>query len=419
MYGPRGVVAAINYPVLQDVVLPQFFEMVEDTGLLDQYHKQEKRAKLTNGAEILFRSMDKPDWIRGVELSWFFIDEGRHLTRSAWDILVGRLRQKGYTHSGWVCSTPNGYDWMYDLFHDNSDLRLENAHWFGAPTRENSRNLDEDYMADLENNFHGRWYEQEVLGHFVGVMSGAVFPQWDPAIHTRDVKYDPKLPLYSFWDFGIGDLGVVLFAQIDHEEHRLPSGGIEYSKVLKFIGVLEGKDRNAADWAREWKNWLDRNTGGRRPNMNIGDPAGRARQTATGTSVIEALTAEGVPMVPAPKKPPDYSIRILANMMAGDKVLVDRETCSVLSRALSGYHFKVDDAGNKTGTMPIHDWTSHYADAARYGAAQLLSYYPSRSSAPARPRPGPGTMGYVIGQIEDNDTADRLIGHEEPVVTLF
>ena len=32
----------------------------------------------------------------------------------------GRLRQQEYNHAGWVCSTPNGFDWMFDFFHPDS-----------------------------------------------------------------------------------------------------------------------------------------------------------------------------------------------------------------------------------------------------------------------------------------------------------
>ena len=35
-YGPRGCLAAINYPVLKDVVLPQFFEMLDGSDLLSR-----------------------------------------------------------------------------------------------------------------------------------------------------------------------------------------------------------------------------------------------------------------------------------------------------------------------------------------------------------------------------------------------
>src|SRR6266498_4634690 len=144
-----------------------FFALMDGAGLwktgseTTSWEKSKKRARLVadcgcadrrkckHESIILFRSLDRPNWMRGVELSWFFIDEGRHVTRNAWNILWGRLRQKGYEHAGWVCSTPNGYDWMYDLFHPESDGQLPGAEWFGASTMANKDNLDDDYIKSL------------------------------------------------------------------------------------------------------------------------------------------------------------------------------------------------------------------------------------------------------------------------------
>jgi hypothetical protein len=418
LYGPRGMITAVNYPNLMDAVLPQFFDIIEGTDLLVSYERQRKIAHLKNGAEIYFRSLDDPNNIRGVELAWFFIDEGRNVDRRSWDILVGRLRQKGYEHQGWVCSTPNGWDWMWQLFHDDSPDKLDSAKWYGASTMDNKSNLPEGYTEDLATAYNGDWYRQEVLGEFVGLMAGAVYPHWRPGEYAVELAYDPTLPLYSFWDFGIGDLGVCLFAQIDHVEYPAEDGRTLYKKRLKFLDAIEAKDWTAADWAQAWHKWLDLNTGGRKPNMNVGDPAGRQRQMASGTSVMDALAAEGVTVIPAPKKPQDYAIRILDNMMAGDLVLVDQGKCSRLSAAFATHHWKVDDNGNRIGTSAIHDWTSHFSDAARYGATSLLSYFPTLSDKPEAQAFESNQMGYLLDQIDNPETGwigDDLEG-EKPLL---
>jgi hypothetical protein len=411
MYGPRGMITATNYPNLMDAVLPQFFEIIEGTDLLISYERQRKIAHLKNGADIYFRSLDDPNNIRGVELAYFAIDEGRNVDRRSWDILVGRLRQKGYDHRGWVCSTPNGWDWMWQIFHEDSPEHLPQAKWYGASTLANAENLPKEYIDDLALSYNGDWYRQEVLGEFVGLMAGAVFPHWHPKTHTTEITYDPELPLYSFWDFGIGDLGVCLFAQIDHLELPQPDGRTFFKKRLKFLDIIEAKDWTAADWAQAWHDWLDLNTGGRKPNMNIGDPAGRQRTMVSGTSVMEALSAEGVNVIPAPKKPQDYSIRILDNMMAGNLVLADGAKCARLSGAFATHHWKTDDNGTRVGVTPIHDWTSHFADAARYGAAVLLSFRPEITEKPPGEAFHTGQMGYILDQIDNPETG--WIGDEQ------
>lgn len=395
--GARGLCAAINYPVLKDVVLPEFWEITEGTGLVKQYIKSEKKAILKNGAEILFRSLDEPNKLRGVQLSWFFIDEGRHVNRSAWDILVGRLRQPGFAHGGWVCSTPNGYDWMWELFHEDSPFHLNTAQWYGASTYANAKHLPPEYLDDLKVSYSGKWYDQEVLGEFVGLQHGAVFPEWDPVKFSGDVRYNPELPLYSFWDFGVGDLGVCIFAQIEHKEELTPSG-TKYIPYLYILDAHEEKDWGAAEWAAWWKRWLDENTHGRRPDSSWGDPAGKQRSMATGTSVIDALRAQGVPVNPAPKKAPDYGILILRNMMAGGRVLANKEKASRVASALSTHKWPTDDQGNRIGSQPVHDWTSHYAAALRYGAAAKLTHFPRRASKPVEHVPE-NTMQHVRDQI--------------------
>lgn len=396
--------------------------MVEGTDLLVEYRKSEKKAILKGNAEILFRSLDRPNWMRGLELSWFFIDEGRHVTKEAWDILIGRLRQPGFAHAGWVCSTPNGFDWMWSLFHPESPDHWGNARYFPATTFENRTHLPGEYIRDLQANYKGKWFEQEVLGEFVGLMHGAVFPHWNSREYLVEVPHDPDLPLYSFWDYGVGDPGVVIFAQVAHREERTPDGSV-YVPELRVLGYLEQKDWAPKEWAAAWRRWLKENVGGRRPDANYGDPAGKQRTSASGTSVVDELAAAGIAVVPARKKPPDYAIRILDTMMAGGRVLVDRNKAPRVGAAIATHRWPTDDAGNRTGNSPVHDWTSHFCDALRYGATALFSPFPRRRPHAPKARPQPGTMGHIVEQILKPEPhkwlgqpAEKRVDWQPPVV---
>jgi phage terminase large subunit len=411
LFGPRGCCAAISYPVLKDVVVPSFFGVIEGTGLLLDYVKSEKKAIIRNGpdrgtAEILFRSLDNPNAIRGVELSWFFIDEAARTTREAFDILNGRLRQPGYAHAGWVCSTPNGYDWMWSVFSPDSPAHYLGAEIYEASTLSNAAHLPSEYIDSLEATYEGKWYEQEVLGHFVGLMAGGALPHWDPQRYLQPVPFDPSpdVTLHTFWDFGVGDLGVCEFAQLAWQEKRLASGAIEYVPVLKFVDVIEATDWGVKEWAAAYRAKLEElsSIAGRpvTPRSNFGDPAGQQRNTVTGTSIINALAAKNIVVRPAPKRSPDLGLLILDNMMAGGRVLVDSTNCPRVSAAFSTHRFAVDENGNRTANRPVHDWTSHFCDAARYGAVSLLSLFPRRSQPAEKDPPGPGTFGHMVGELD-------------------
>ncbi|MEM2973010.1 MAG: hypothetical protein QXS50_02530 [Candidatus Caldarchaeum sp.] len=419
-WGPRGCVAAINYPVLKDVVLPLFFEMVDGTGLLLDYIRSEKKALLVpyddNGVpnrklvkkngegavEILFRSLDQPNWMRGLELSWFGIDEGRHVNGEAWDILYGRLRQRGYLHRGFVCSTPNGFDWMWQKFHPDSPNRLADSRWYGAPTFDNRRNLPPEYIDSLLATYQGRFLRQEVYGEFVGTVEGAVFFEYDPSRHSgKNIRYNPKLPLYSFWDFGMGDLGVVVFAQVEWVKWK-PEGASQEVLVPKLyiLDALEATDRTSAEWVKVFERHV-REVYGITPDdveLNICDPAGRQRSISTGRSVVQDLYAYGLTVVPAPKKPIDYAIRILNNMLASDRVLISSRAERVAA-AMASHKWNIDSSGVRVGTTPVHDWTSHFCDAIRYGVAMLLTHEAKRTPPKRKETFSPDQWGYIEQQL--------------------
>ena len=402
---PRGAVLAIHYNELDDVVLPEFFEIVEGTGILKNYEKSKRKATLMNGAEILFRSLDNPNWRRGLQLSWFFIDEARNVSYEAWKVLIGRLRQPGYKHSGWLATTPNGFDWVYDLFHPEGERhQADRYEWVPASTMDNQANLPEGYIDDLMGNYEGNYLRQEVYGEFVGVAEGAVFSKWNLHKHLQPVAYDPALPLYSTWDFGVGDLQVVEYAQVEYVQKEVfqdAEGNTRsiFVPKLRFLDVIEGKDMGAKEWARIHKEWLATNIGpSAKTKANFGDPAGKQRSAGSATSVIQDLAAEGVTIYAAPKRPPDYGIRILNNMMEGDRVVADKDRCSRLGAAFSTFRWNVDARGNRIGNKPVHDWTSHYATAAYYLANSILDFNAKRHTKPKEQFP-PGSAGDIQRQI--------------------
>ena len=125
-HSPHGLIAAVSYPALRDIIIPKLEEICYLTGIADferDFQKSTMTLTLKNGALIRLRSLDKPDnIIRGPEYSWAFIDEGRNVALEDWKLITGRLRQKGYKRAAFVASTPNGFDWMHRVFHEEGDL---------------------------------------------------------------------------------------------------------------------------------------------------------------------------------------------------------------------------------------------------------------------------------------------------------
>ncbi len=159
--GSLGVIGAPTYPMLRDATARTFFALLPPS-LIARYNKTEGHLILRNGSEILFRSLDAPDRLRGLNLAWFWLDEAPLCGYYAWQVLKGRLRQRGYATAGWATGTPKGRDGFARDF----ELAQRPSHaLFRASTWTNAHNLPPDYISEL--GYSGAFAKQEIEGLFV------------------------------------------------------------------------------------------------------------------------------------------------------------------------------------------------------------------------------------------------------------
>ena len=182
-HGSLGFIGAPTYPMLRDATARAFFDLLPRDAIRD-YSKSEGHLRLVNGSEILFRSLDEPDHARGVNLAWFWLDEAPLAGYYAWQILKGRLRQRGYATAGWATGTPHGRDGFWRDF----EQRPRPSHaLFRAATYANLHNLPPDYIAEL--GYSGAFRQQEVFGLFVA-FEGLVYT-FDPSPQGHVRAPDP------------------------------------------------------------------------------------------------------------------------------------------------------------------------------------------------------------------------------------
>ena len=163
--GTLGLVAAPTYPMLRDATLRAYQEILGNTMEL---HKGEMLGKLANGAEILFRSADNPDRLRGPNLHWAHLDEGALCPPGTWEVIIGRLRADGGAGPCFVTSTPKGRNWLYK---HAGEMRIFRAH-----TRDNPY-LSREFVDSLEASYTGKFAAQELAGEFVA-FEGLVYDEF-------------------------------------------------------------------------------------------------------------------------------------------------------------------------------------------------------------------------------------------------
>jgi len=168
--GETGMIVAPNSIALKNVILPELSKW----GILDSWEYRgpqsaEPGLHAPNGTRVLLESANndrKIERLRGPTLAWFWMDEAAIIPKKAWNILTGRLRTGNYRNA-WITTTPRGFNWVYDVFHPESDNQIKSVNnVLGVPSYANPH-LPIDYRRDILGEWEGHFRQQEVLGAFV------------------------------------------------------------------------------------------------------------------------------------------------------------------------------------------------------------------------------------------------------------
>jgi hypothetical protein len=110
---------------------------------------------------------------------------------------------------GFAVWTPKGYDWVYERF---VARQVEGYETVVAKPFENRFLLDKvpDYYSRLKSSYDARFYDQEVLGQYLTLHAGNVYPAFERAGNTGSVEVDDALPLLWALDFNVDPMCSVI-----------------------------------------------------------------------------------------------------------------------------------------------------------------------------------------------------------------
>lgn len=146
------------------------------------------------GTDILLRSGDDPDKIRGLSVHDVFIDESREFPdNEVYLIAIGRMSESddGQFH---ITSSPKGKDWTYDLYtNSENDIEL-----IVQKTSENPF-LPENYESELRKAYTSKFAKQELEADIVSLTAGVFDPSW----FIRWDNYIPSKGGVRYWDTAV------------------------------------------------------------------------------------------------------------------------------------------------------------------------------------------------------------------------
>lgn len=210
--------------------------------------------------------------------------------------------------------------------------------------------LDADELEEAKRTMGEDRYEQEFECSFEAAIQGAYYAQEMKTATTTgrvtNVPYDPAVGVTTAWDLGIGDSTAIFFAQYVGQEIRI----IDY---YESSGV--GLDHYAKVLSEKGYHYVE----------HILPHDVQVKELGTGKSRIETLDALGISDITiAPKLAVDDGIQAARSMIA--RCWFDEEDCARGIEALRQYRREFDERLKTWRGRPLHDWTSHGADAFRY-----------------------------------------------------
>lgn len=392
----RGAVIRNTYPDLISTVIKDVREVVPETiGTLTMGHPPELNLDfdLEDGtrvvANVIFLALDKPEdqrKIRGLNVTWIYVNEVKELERAVFDMLTTRADR--YPQIGWstwsgVFGDTNAWDqdhWLeelaklsakkeivgYEFFVQPGAVMKVNGKWIVNQAAENPAAVKTGYYERAVQGKREEWIRVNLANEIGYSFDGKpVHKEYSDTFHVSPVPLIPFAGLcYVGLDFGLTPAAVFWQRQ----------------KNGQWWGFdeLVATDQNNAEFAvnlkvrcAEWRAKV--------PGINFifrGDPSGDNRSMTDGRTTFQMYRLAGVSAQPCSSNDPqlrrDALHRPLSrNLDGGIPGLLLALHMHMLRKALSGAwcyrRIKVGGSSEKFKDEAEKNEFSHVGEAAEYG----------------------------------------------------
>lgn len=303
-----------------------------------------------NGAQIRLYGADNAERLRGLYFDGLAADEAQDIRPSTLtQIILPALSDR----QGWLdlSGTPKGWG---NLLGETYKRAKDDPEWFVQVIRASQTGIiPADELERLRRSMPVNEYEQEFECSFDAAITGAYYAEAIRRLETAGgvcaVPYDPMFRVHTVWDLGISDSMSIWFYQVVGREIRV----IDY-----YEAAGHGLEHYASMLTQKGYSY----------GQHFGPHDIEVREIGTGKSRREVAMGMGLRFDVLANLPVKDGID--AARMTIPRCVFDAKKTAIGLDALRQYREKVDEKrGISLG--PLHDWSSHAADAFRYLALSL------------------------------------------------
>lgn len=338
---------------ISDSVHRLLADQVQALGLQAIYTVRDASIYAENGTEFIFvglrHNINNMKSYEGVDVCW--VEEAKDVSKASWEILIPTIRKAG--SEIWVSFNPElETDETFVRFvrKPPQDSVVRKVTWADNPWFPEVLSKERDDLKERDYDSYLNVWE----GHCRVALDGAVYAQEIRLATTQNritrVPWEPASPVHTVWDLGHADSTAIWFIQMVGFEYRIVDfyqahGNklAHYAKVLKEKPYAYGTT------------WLPHDA----THELLGAPL----------TVSQQLREQGFRTRIVPKI--DVAPGIEAARTIFPKCWFDADRCADGLQSLRHYRYELKRDGESYGKQPLHDWSSHAADAFRYLAVAM------------------------------------------------
>lgn len=296
-----------------------------------------------NGGQFRLYGADNPDALRGIYLDSVTLDENADMNPKIFQEVIRPALVDRRGRATFI-GTPKGRNEFYNVCQHAKKAE----DWFYLELKASETGLvPKEELKALHDMMSDDQYDQEFECSFDAAIVGAIWGKELKDVFIGSVPYDSSKPVYTAWDIGYtDDTSIWFFQVISGEIHVIDFYSTSGENIDHYCDLL-------ADKGYEYEtHWLPHDA--------------KAKTLASGGKSIQEQLAERLGWGTL-QIVPSLSLEdgIQAARMTIPKCFFD-DRCIEGIEALKQYRREWDDDKKCFRKKPLHNWTSHPADAFRY-----------------------------------------------------
>lgn len=314
-----------------------------------------------NGSLFLFsglrdHTVDSIKSFEGCDIVW--VEEAHGVSKRSWDVLIPTIRRE--SSEIWLTLNPDmETDETYQRFiaSPSPDTWVIEINWRDNPWFPRVLEIEREKAKRtmLKDDYEHIWE-----GKARKVAAGAIYRHEMETLfmegRSRDVPYDPTMPVHTVWDLGWNDSMTIAMVQRGPQDVRIIDYIEDSHHTLDwYVSQLEKRPYR---WGTDYL-----------PHD------GKTKNFQTGKSTEALLRELGRKMVISQPRAEDVEEGIKAARMVFPRVYIDRIKAARLTECLKRYKRRIHMVTNEP-MEPLHDEFSHGADCYRY----IASWVPQMAS---------------------------------------